>query len=302
MIGNPNRSQGYFARAFKENRWLWHGLHWPWRHNPWSSPNYPEQMAREYGATSNVYRIRVLGEFPTSEDNSVIPLDLIEAAAGRDVDRTYGRSMVWGLDIARFGDDRCALVKRQGNHVTEPSKAWRHVDLMQTCGIVAREYGETPDGEKPVAINADVIGVGAGVVDRLRELGLPIFGINVGETSTDADRFMRMRDELWWAGRDWFQRRDCKIPNDPALISDLVGPTYKLLSSGKLQVETKDDMKKRGLKSPDVADAFCLTFAGGEFAQDYRRHSHSVDEGGVNLDGLAQPAYSYGRQQTHAET
>ncbi len=273
MIGNPNRSTGYFARAFKENRELWHGLHWAWRHNPWSDEHYPERMAAEYGDHSNVYRIRVLGDFPTSEDNAVIPLDLVEDAIGRDVENTVFRAVVWGVDVARYGDDRCALVKRKGNWITERPRTWRQKDLMETVGMVAREYFETAEGSRPLAINVDVIGLGAGVVDRLRELGLPVFGINVGETSMNPERFMRQRDELWWAARDYFHRRDVRIPDDPALVSDLCVPTYKLLSSGKIQVESKDDMKKRGVKSPDIADAFCLTFAGGEFAATHQTHA-----------------------------
>lgn len=300
MIANPTRSQGYFARAFKENRWLWHGLHWPWRANPWSDPGYPERMAQEYGPTSNTYKVRVLGEFPTAEDSAVVPLDLIELAIARDVDMTGGRAMVWGLDIARFGDDRCALVKRRGNVMPEPAKVWRHTDLMHTCGIVSREYFETPDDKKPAAINGDVIGVGAGVIDRLREIGLPVFGINVGETPTEPDRFNRMRDELWWNVRDWFIARDCKIPNDPHLVSDLVGPSYKLLSSGKVQIESKEDMKKRGQRSPDVADAFCLTFAGGEFAADYRRMSHAIDADYDPLDQVRIDRHYGERLQAHA--
>jgi hypothetical protein len=297
MIGNPNKSTGYFARAFKENRWLWHGLHWPWRKNPWSSESYPEQMAREYGENSNVYRIRVLGEFPTSEDNAVIPLDIIEAAIRRDVEGISSRSMVWGLDVARFGDDRCALVKRRGNVIPDLTKMWKHRDTMETCGIVMREWYETPDVLKPSAINCDVIGIGAGVVDRLRELGVPVFGVNVAELSSEPDRYLRLRDELWWKARLWFMARDCKIINDPALISDLVGPTYKALSTGKLQIESKDDMKKRGLRSPDAGDAFCLTFAGGEYAVDYRTHSKALDEGYDPLaPEQARRHYAYGEQ------
>jgi len=176
----------------------------------------------------------------------------------------------------------------------------RNVVVTTKCGIVSRDYFETPDSTKPVAINGDVIGVGAGVVDRLREIGLPIFGVNVGETSSEPDRYMRLRDELWWKAREWFMARDCKIPNDQALISDLVGPTYKPLSSGKLQIESKDDMKKRGIKSPDVADAFCLTFAGGEFAADYRRHHTALDAPEDMLDEAREHRHYAHGQQTDA--
>jgi hypothetical protein len=196
----------------------------------------------------------------------VIPLDMIERAINRDVDIYEGRAEVWGLDIARYGDDRCALVKRKGNWIMGSPVIWRGKDTMQTAGIVAREFFNVPEGKRPIAINCDVIGLGAGVVDRLDELGLPVRGVNVGERAEDADRFNRRRDELWWMARDWFAADDVCIPNAPALIADLVGPTYKPLSTGKIQVEAKDDMKKRGVASPDVADAFCLTFAGGEYA------------------------------------
>lgn len=87
-----------------------------------------------------------------------------------------------------------------------PVREWRKLDLMQTCGIIAREYAETPYASQPAAIKVDVIGLDAGVVDRLRELGLPVYGINVGEAaSSRPDRFMRLRDELWWLTREWFE-------------------------------------------------------------------------------------------------
>jgi phage terminase large subunit len=150
-------------------------------------------------------------------------------------------------------------------------REWRKLDLMQTCGIIAREYAETPLEQRPGAINVDVIGLGAGVVDRLREIGLPVRGVNVGEAAaTSPDRFMRLRDELWWKTREWFETLAVTIPKDEALVSELVGPKYKLESSGKIKIESKDDMKKRGVKSPNKADALCLTFAGGDFIMERR--------------------------------
>jgi hypothetical protein len=111
------------------------------------------------------------------------------------------------------------------------------------------------------------IGIGAGVVDRMRELGLPVRGVNVGESpATDRDRYMRLRDELWWLARAWFEGRDVVIPPDQGLIAELVSPKYKIESSGKIKIESKDDMRKRGVKSPNKADALCLTFAGGDLA------------------------------------
>jgi phage terminase large subunit len=112
-----------------------------------------------------------------------------------------------------------------------------------------------------------VIGVGSGVVDRCKEMGLPVRGINVAEANASDDHCMRLRDELWWKAREWFGNKDCSIPNDVALISELVVPTYDAHSSGRIVIESKKDMKKRvpEMGSPDLADAFCLTFAGSSY-------------------------------------
>jgi hypothetical protein len=285
MCANPTRSSGYFHRAFHANRESWTLFHVPCSASSRVSPSYAAEIAREYGETSNVYRVRVLGEFPLSEDDSVIPLGLIEAAIGREV-AINDRAVVWGLDVARFGDDTTALCKRRGNVLLEPVKEWRKHDLMQTCGRIMNEFSQCPAGMVPGAINVDVIGMGGGVVDRLRELGLPVRGINVGEAAAlDERRFMRLRDELWFKARDWFDARNCLIPRDEGLISELVGPKYKIESSGKLKVESKDDMKKRGVRSPNRADAFCLTFAGGDFAHDLRSPVAIMDYDVMNVGG-----------------
>ncbi|MCB0221645.1 MAG: hypothetical protein KDH09_18255, partial [Chrysiogenetes bacterium] len=194
-----------------------------------------------------------------------------EAAVGRPVGDS-DKAIVWGLDVARFGDDSTALAKRRGSGLLEPVKEWRKLDLMQTVGRVAREYDETPVADRPGAINVDVIGLGGGVVDRLRELGYPVRGINVGEAAaTDPARYMRQRDELWFKARDWFVSMAVRLPKDDGLIAELVQPKYRLESSGKIKVESKDEMKKRGFRSPNKADAFCLTFAGGDYAGSVHR-------------------------------
>lgn len=278
LFGNPTRTSGYFHRAFHENRAAWRTYHISCHDSSRVAPTYARDMAQEYGLDSNVYRVRVLGEFPLTEDDSVMSLGLVEAAIDREV-QPIDVSTVWGLDVARFGDDTTCLAKRRGNIVLEPLIEWKKVDLMQTTGRVYREYSETPIEKRPAAINVDVIGLGAGVVDRLRELGLPVRGINVGESpAIDPARYMRLRDELWFRCRDWFDTRAVSMPKDQALIGELVSPKYKIESSGKIKVESKDDMKKRGVKSPNRADALCLTFAGGgEIAVEYRRQTAVAD-------------------------
>ena len=270
MFANPTRTSGYFHRSHHENRGSWRCYHIPCHFSSRVSPRYAEDMAAEYGESSNVYRVRVLGDFPLTEDDGVMSLGIVSSAVDRRVSPTES-GHVWGLDVARFGDDSTALAKRCGNTLLEPVKEWRKIDLMQVTGIIVREYEIA--SPRPAAINVDVIGLGAGVVDRLRELGLPVRGVNVGESpATDGNRYMRQRDELWFKGRDWFETRAVSIPNDSGLIAELVSPKYKIESAGKLKVESKDDMKKRGVKSPNKADAFLLTFAGGDHAMAMSRH------------------------------
>lgn len=262
MCGNPTRLSGFFYDSFHRAREKWFTLRVSSEEVP-RARGHIEDIITRYGQESNAYRVRVQGEFPTTEDEQVIPLELIEAAVGRDVEQTDRYRAVWGLDVARFGDDRTALAKRQGNILLGEIKSWKHKDTMQVVGLVKADFEETPEEDRPSEILVDVIGLGAGVVDRLREQGLPARGVNVGESASVKERYNRLRDELWFRGREWFEKRDCVIPDDATLIKELAAPRYEFLSNGKIIVESKQDMKSRGQPSPDVADAFLLTLAGG---------------------------------------
>jgi hypothetical protein len=265
LTGNPTRTSGYFYDTFHKDRANWHTIKVACSDSSMVDPSFITEMAEKYGADSNVYRVRVEGEFSQEGDDTVIPLSWIESAVARDIEFNPNRSTVWGLDVARFGSDRTALCKRRGNTITESIVTWQGKDLMQTCGLVMAEYKKVEAfvDERPEEILVDSIGLGSGVVDRLAELGLPARGINVGESpSIDGKTYMRLRDELWFRAREWFEQRDCRLPEDSAeLVAELSVPSYHYTSVGKIQVESKDNMKKRGLRSPDLADAFCLTLA-----------------------------------------
>lgn len=274
LTGNPTRNSGYFYNAFHKSAERW------WKRKvscfelieegaPYANPGYPGEVADEYGIESNRYRYRVLGEFALEEDDVVIPLSLIEAAEMRDVAPTG--EIVWGVDVARFGDDRSALCKRRGNSLMGKVESWRHRDTAQSAGIVRRHWDDTIPKLQPKEILVDSIGYGAGTLDVLKEMGLPARGVNVGESATADDKFVRLRDELWWKAREWFDARDCSMVQDDGLKSELCAVKYDFSSSGKILVESKDDMKKRGLKSPDLADAFCLTFGGRKTRANYRK-------------------------------
>ena len=262
MCGNPTRSDGYFYDAFHSDRDKWHCITVSCEEGEYVDPKFIAEMAAKYGGDSNVYRVRVLGEFPTQSDDVLLPLHLVEDAVKRDVEAGPTTPVVWGLDVARFGGDRSALCKRQGNVMIEPIKTWQNKDLMELAGIILSEYDVVPYSQRPQAIYIDAIGLGAGLADRLRELDMPAVAVSVSETASLKDRFNRLRDELFWAAREWFEARDVKIPQDDTLIAEITGVRYKYLSTGKLKVESKDEMKRRGQRSPDVADAFVLTFAG----------------------------------------
>ena len=280
MCGNPTRSDGYFYDAFHSDRDKWHCITVSCEEGDYVDPKFIDEMAAKYGAESNVFRVRVLGEFPTQSDDVLLPLHLVEEAVTRDVEAGPTTPVVWGLDVARFGGDRSALAKRQGNVLIEPIKTWQNKDLMELAGIVLSEYDAVPYSKRPQAIYIDAIGLGAGLADRLRELDMPAVAVSVSETASLKDRFNRLRDELFWSCREWFEARDCKIPSDDTLIAELTGIRYKYLSTGKLKVESKDEMKRRGQRSPDVADAFVLSFAGqGAVAGGYSRgynHNRSL--------------------------
>ncbi len=261
MASNGTRTSGYFYDSHHRFRARWKCLHVPCENSSRVAPEYIEDMRAKYGEDSNVYRVRVLGEFPKSEDDVVIPLDLCETAKMRDVAPSPTAKPVWGVDVARFGDDRCTLAKRHGNVQPEPVKAWRNKDTMQLAGLVYQEWQETPEASRPNTIFVDVIGIGAGVVDRLRELGLPVSGVNVAESPAVKDQYMRLRDELWFESKKWLEGLDVKLADDDELIAELTVPKYSITSANKLKVEGKDELKKRGVISPDKADAWNLTFA-----------------------------------------
>ena len=292
MVGNPTRGTGFFFDAFHKLRARWHLMHVNSEDVPRAQGHIEDIIAR-YGLDSNQYRVRVLGEFPIEDDDVLIPLHLIEAAVRRWkdglVEQLTTHRGVWGVDVARFGDDRGALAKRCGNALLESVKWWRNKDTMQAAGIIKAEYESELEENRPFEILVDVIGIGAGVVDRLDELGLPVRGINVAERPSSDDQYSRLRDELGFKARAWFEARDCLMPDDAALIAELTDIRYDFASSGleKLGIERKKDFKKRNpqMGSPDLADAFFLTFAGGierikDHVKDrYSRQPRRIDGG-----------------------
>jgi phage terminase large subunit len=263
LAGNPVRTTGLFYEVFNKPAVskFWFKLHISCIGHKRVAQDFIDDVIRRYGKDSNAYRVRVLGEFPKSDLNTVISRELAVSAMNRDVRYVMVRP-VWGVDVARFGDDSSALAKRRGNVMDGKVAIKQGWDMMQVAGWVKSEWDNTLPDDRPTSINIDVIGLGAGVVDRLNELGLPAYGVNVSERSAIfSDKYANLRAELWWKGREWLERLDCSISGDEELMDELCGPTYSFASSGKIKIESKDEMKKRGIPSPNRADAFLLTLA-----------------------------------------
>ena len=259
LLGNPTQNTGRFADTFKKQNVAKIQI------SAFDVPMIPGLITEKdiikireyYGEESDVYRVRVLGEFPKSDVDTLISVDDVYKAMQREVTVLPQWEKKMGVDPARFGDDRTIIVIRQMERVLI-KEHFSKQDTMQTVGNIirlAKEYKVLPTN-----INIDAIGIGAGIVDRLHEQGWDVCGINVALPAKDTEHYLNLRAELYDVARQWIKK--ASMPQDDDFY-ELANVKYRFNSSGKLQIESKDDMKKRGLPSPDVADAVVLTLATG---------------------------------------
>lgn len=279
LTSNPTKTSGFFFETHHSMRDLWKTYHISAEDSARVTDDFVMQVARTYGEDSSAFRVRALGEFPKADDDTIIPFELVTSAQQRDIVEPPDASRVWGLDVARFGDDSSVLCERSRQKV-RLMEEYRNLDLMALTGRVKAKWDSLPLSQRPELILVDSIGLGAGVVDRLRELGLPARAINVSESASMSDQYINLRAELWFKAREWLEDRSCHLPPEfERLGSELVIPRYEFTSSGKIKAEGKADMKKRGHKSPNFADAFILTFASNALvARQGRRASRRWDE------------------------
>ena len=219
------------------------------------SQEWVEDARKRWGEDSPLYLSKVLGEFPEASENTLIPVGWIRAAQDRSLEPVgWG---VFGVDVARFGSDRSIMYHRRGDHV-RLLRDWQHTATTETTGIVvasAREY-------QPTEICVDGVGVGGGVVDQLAEQGFPVFDMQAGSAAIDRQHFINARAEWYWQLRERFEQGTIDLdPNDDQLASQLAALKFKYTSRGQIQIESKDDMRKRGMPSPDRADALMLACA-----------------------------------------
>ena len=206
---------------------------------------------QEYPATIHLAFRRVSGN-PLIDPGQVA----LARLPVRAVEVEFAGPRIMGVDPAEYGDDATAIAMRQGRKVAPIIRYYKR-GPMEVAGLVAVEA----DRWKPDAINVDCTGVGSGVADRLIELGYPVNRVHFGERAIQNETYGIRRDEMWGEMKRWLEDQPNCLPDDDALEADMTAPQYTYDSSRRLKLESKEVMKKRGINSPDSADALALTFA-----------------------------------------
>ena len=253
-FSNPRRNQGYFYEAFHAKRDFWRNLTVDARSVEGTDKAVYEQIIHEYGPDSVQAHVEVYGEFPSAGDDQFIPAYLVDDAMARPRYKDHSAPLVIGVDPARFGADATVIAVRQGRDIVA-IKRHRGDDTMEVVGRVIEAIEEY----KPALVVIDEGGLGAGVVDRLKEQRYKIRGVNFGNRSSKPVMYGNKRAEMWGTMREWL--KSASIPPDRLLKSDLTSPMMKPDSKGTIFLEGKKEMKARGLASPDAADAIAVTFA-----------------------------------------
>lgn len=255
-ISNPRRNTGRFFECFHKDHDFWTTRYVDSRTVEGVDGAVYQRIADKYGEDHDVTRVEVKGEFPRTGSNQFIGRDVTALAVERELVEDSGAPLVMGVDVARFGDDDSVIRMRRGRDArTYPSFRYKGLDTMQVAANVA----ELIDKWSPDAVFVDGGGVGGGVVDRLKQMGYRVREVQSGERAIDSERYLNKRVEMWAEMRDWLAV-GC-IHNDPSLIDDITGPEYAITPKGQVRLETKQEMKKRGIGSPDDGDALALTFS-----------------------------------------
>lgn len=256
-FGNPTRNTGEFYRAITgANRWNKRQI--DSRTVEGTNKTLLDAQIREWGEDSDRARVRIRGEFPRGGSTQFISGELVAQARKRIVDGYKTMPIVLGVDVARFGDDRSIICRRQGRKAEFIGKFY-HQDTQ----IIGGKVQEAIDLEKPDAVVIDGDGIGGAVYDFLKARGYDRKTVMVefhgGGTPTDAHKYLNRRAEIWGDMRDWLSGG--QIPDEAEIETDLTGPDYGYHpTKGCLALETKDEMKSRGVDSPDLGDALAMTF------------------------------------------
>lgn len=257
FIGTPkgvNRFSDLYDQAGRDDDWF------AALYDVYQTAALPEseiELARR-SMPENAFRQEYLCDFAAANENALIPLTLAMAARGKHlIESTYSHApKILGVDVARQGGDSSVILRRQGMASFKPIKL-DQLDSMAVASRVAQEWQLW----KPDAVFVDGTGgYGAGVIDRLRQLGYTPIEVQFGGKANDP-RFLNKRAEMWWGVKEWLEAGGA-LPDEMELVRELAAPTYEFdRTRGVFRLEPKEDVKERIGRSPDIADALALTFA-----------------------------------------
>lgn len=284
VFSNPRRNTGAFFECFHKHRNSWKTRNIDSRTVEGTDLAVYQHIIDTYGTDSDEARIEVYGQFPHLGDRQFISRQAVADASERQLEPDPHAALIMGVDIARFGTDKTVFRWRQGRDARSiPAVKFKGLDNMQ----VAYEVAKWIDLTKPDAVCIDA-GNGTGVIDRLREMKYKVNEVWFGAKS-DQDEWSNKRTQMWARMRDWLPGG--VIDSDPALMDDICAPEYKFQgSSDRIMLESKDDMKRRGLDSPDDGDALAVTFAVKAARRDNPVRKKGARQAvGVNEDPFGSP-------------
>lgn len=259
MFGNPTKNTGYFKKTFGALRHRFNNEQIDSRDVRGTNKELIDTWAKDYGEDSDFFRIRVKGQFPRASAQQLISTELVEDAGKRDDFSDSKAPVIIGVDVARYGDDSSVIYVRQGRDGRKVGYTeYRELDSIQLAGFVA----EFISNHKPSKVFVDGTGgYGSGVVDQLHSMGYRdlVVDVQFGGKAIEKNIYFNKRAEMYGKMKDWLETG--QIPDEQRLYDDLTGVQYGFASESRIQLEKKEDMKKRGLASPDIADALALTFA-----------------------------------------
>lgn len=267
LVGNPTRTSGYFYDTHHTHKNEWATFKFSSLDSPLYTKEQAASLRSRYGTHSNVYRIRVLGEFPLAEPDQLIPTSALEMCVNKDVEGAGTR--VWGLDVARYGDDESVLAKRHGRKVA-PLIGWRNYSTTDLARAVIREYKKAGD-ERPERIVIDANGIGAGVFDYMYDRGYPVVEFLAQYKSSDPTRWANLKAEVYDEFADDVKSGRISLPSEKAdgekdndLIAQGSSVKYKINeTTGVMQIVGKQELKKQGVASPDRLEAIIMTYFDG---------------------------------------
>ncbi|WP_414464368.1 hypothetical protein [Hyphomicrobium sp. DY-1] len=255
-FGNPTRKDGRFFDCFGKFRKFWKTRHVDSREVKITNKIRIARLIEQYGEDSDQVRVRVKGQFPRGGSNGYIPIEYVQDAQQRTLPTENHAGLIMACDVARFGDDASVIRFRQGWDARSiPPLKFYGLDTQQFAAKIA----QAQDEYDPDVTVVEGSGVGGGVCDALKTMGRRVVEVNPGTSATNRTDYYNIRAEMHGECREWLRKGGC-IDASEALESDLTNPTFRYNDKNQLIIESKKDMKDRGLPSPDDGDALCLTF------------------------------------------